>query len=262
VNDDQEPDHAVTVSDYALDEYEVTVGRFRRFVQAYPGSRPSAGAGSHPSIAGTEWQSEWGSNLPADQATLIAGVKCNATYQTWTDSPDARENKPINCVSWYEAFAFCIWDGGRLATEAEFEYAAAGGSEDRLYPWGSTDPWTDPSLLIFGCRYNGSLGSLCTGVENIAPVGSAPTGNARWGHADLAGSMDEWIFDWYDDTWYQSAAATGSGIVNLTPRPSGDRGKRGAWFGHGSSETFQSAARGSHFPWDRTEYFGIRCARP
>ena len=52
-------------------------------------------------------------------------------YQTWTANND---NLPMNCITWFEAFAFCIWDGGRLPTELEWNYAAAGGSSQNVYP--------------------------------------------------------------------------------------------------------------------------------
>jgi hypothetical protein len=56
----------------------------------------------------------------------------------WADPPDAAHaNLPMNCMNWYEAFAFCAWDGGRLPTEAEWNYAAAGGDQQRAYPWSS-----------------------------------------------------------------------------------------------------------------------------
>ncbi len=51
-------------------------------------------------------------------------------------APGTNETYAINCMTWYEAFAFWVWAGGRLPIEAEWEYAAAGGDENRLYPWG------------------------------------------------------------------------------------------------------------------------------
>ena len=58
-------------------------------------------------------------------------LKCYPGYQTWLDTPGTptEEDYPINCIDWYEAFAFCIWDGGYLPTEAEWGYAAAGGQQ-------------------------------------------------------------------------------------------------------------------------------------
>ena len=192
----EQPEHPSTVSTFAMDKYEITVGRFRKFVDAYVDnttSAPADGAGANPNIPGTGWQSAWNTSLPATKAELLDAthISCAETWHTWTDSPGTaeQENRALNCVDWYEAFAFCIWDGGRLATESEWEYAAAGGSENRLYPWGSAAPTA--SLAVFGCQ--DYPGGRCV----FLPVGSTLAGNGKWGHADLAGNAWEWTFDWY-----------------------------------------------------------------
>lgn len=187
------PEHPMTVAPFALDKYEVTVGRFRQFVGAYSGNTktvPAAGSGANDSVPNSGWNSDWNVRLPDDQALLTRRLKCSDDAQTWTDAPGANETLPINCVNWYEAFAFCVWDGGRLATESEWEYAAAGGDQNLLYPWGSDTP--DCTRANFGgpdkaCGPKGKIG--------IAPVGSYAAGSGHYGHADLAGNLYEWVLD-------------------------------------------------------------------
>src|SRR5205814_5051728 len=101
-----------TVSDFYLDKYEITVARFRAFIEAGSGTRtrpPAEGAGAHPRIAGSGWRSAWNGKLARDTAVLKAGLKCHPSYQSWTDEPGDNERKPVNCVDWYTAFAFCAW---------------------------------------------------------------------------------------------------------------------------------------------------------
>ncbi|RLB49122.1 MAG: hypothetical protein DRI90_24810, partial [Deltaproteobacteria bacterium] len=185
-----QPEHNATVASFYLDRFEATVGRFRNFVDQYDGTPPANGEAAHPLISGSGWNSAWDGNLPVDQAALINNIKCDETYQTWTDSVGTNESYPVNCVSWYEAFAFCIWDGGRLPTGAEWEYAAAGGSDNRLFPWGQALP---------GC---GQANCSEEGNSPLIAVGSYAGGQGRWGHDDLAGSMLEWTLDYYDVNRY------------------------------------------------------------
>jgi formylglycine-generating enzyme required for sulfatase activity len=174
--------YPATVRDFFLDKYEITVGRFRKFVEAGQGTQASApgiGAGGHPLIGGSGWDPGWNTMLAADVAGLKKAINCTSP-PNWTDTPGANENHPMDCMDWYTAFAFCAWDGGRLATEAEWTYAAAGGSEQRAYPWGSTVP--DNTYAVFN--------------STVQIVGSkAPKGNGKWGQADLAGNLWEWVLD-------------------------------------------------------------------
>src|ERR1051325_8185214 len=174
-----------TISGFRLDKYEVTVARFRAFVEQDQGTQsnpPVVGSGTHPHLPGSGWQAPWTQNLPADKAALIAGLACDAAFQTWTDTPYANENKPMNCLSWYEAAAFCAWDGGFLPTEAEWNYAAAGGDEQRAYPW--SDPARSTSIDSSRGSYSDTTGCIGDGQpactrSDLLDVGSRPAGDGR-----------------------------------------------------------------------------------
>jgi formylglycine-generating enzyme required for sulfatase activity len=251
---DELPEHSATVASFNLDTFEVTVGRFRAFVQQYDGTGPAEGVAAHPLIAGSGWQAAWNSSLPPFQADFISRLNCNHNYQTWTDTPGVNELYPINCVSWYEAFAFCAWDGGRLPTEAEWEYAAAGGDENRLFPWGQQTP--DNTLAVFNCQWGGTPGSCAP--NDLAPVGSAPGGRARWGHHDAAGSMAEWAFDGYSGGWYSAAGNSCINCANLVD--SSLRVGRGAhWAFYAAG--LRAVQRYGYQPTTRGSYLGFRCAR-
>ena len=187
-----------TVSTFRLDKYLVTVGRFRQFVSEWSGGsgldggtgyEPPAGSGKHtylnsckglansgdPGTYETGWDATDDSNIAPTNINLTCDPSY-ASYATWTNTAGSQENLPINCVNWYESYAFCIWDGGFLPSEAEWEYAAAGGSQQREYPWGSMAPGkkcpgAGCEYAIYGCYYPSGSGS-CTGVTNIAPVGT------------------------------------------------------------------------------------------
>jgi formylglycine-generating enzyme required for sulfatase activity len=109
---------------------------------------------------------------------------------------------PISNLNWYEAYAFCIWDGGFLPSEAEALYAAAGGAEQREYPWGSTDPGTSYQYAIWNCNYSANS-SACMAVTpyGVAPVDTATLGIGAWGQMDLVGNVAQWSLDWGVGVW-------------------------------------------------------------
>jgi sulfatase modifying factor 1 len=251
-NRDNNANYPATVSDFRLDKYEITVGRFRAFVTAGMGTQanpPLPGTGENPHWPGSGWDSTWNTNLVA-AGGLAAAVQCNTAQQTWTGNED---NRPMNCITWYEAFAFCIWDGGRLSTELEWNYAAAGGNEQRLYAWGNTAPGADATLAVYGCYYGAITPGTCTGIANIAPVGSAPAGNGRWGQADLAGNLWECNLD-----WYTAYPATCNDCINLLTAYG--RVSRGGIF-YADASILPSSYRSYYPPLMRDYGLGARCAR-
>jgi formylglycine-generating enzyme len=179
------------VSLFYPDALEVTVGRFANFVEDFENwlaaGHPKQGAGEHLLIAGTGWKEEW--PLPVSRAGL-EHVVSTCTVSTY-DERETEPELPMNCVNWYEAFAFCIWDGKRLLTEAEWEMVAKGGAEDRTYPWGDS-PEPTPDHAVYGYLADGSPEAS---PFDVLPVGSRPLGTSRDGSRDMAGSVAEWVFD-------------------------------------------------------------------
>jgi formylglycine-generating enzyme required for sulfatase activity len=156
--DDEKPAHRVSLTrGYWIDVHEVTNAAYQAFV-AQGGYTKQA----HWSEAGWAWLAK------QDAASLPAA--CEGT------GPEL----PRRCVTWYEAEAYAHWRGGRLPTEAEWEFAAR-GPESRIYPWGET---FDPSR----CNVVDSKGAV--------PVGSYPGGVSWVGLHDMAGNAMEWVADW------------------------------------------------------------------
>jgi sulfatase modifying factor 1 len=268
---------SATVSGFRLDKYLVTVGRFRQFVNAVlppdggVGWLPPAGSGKHTHLNGGNglnatgggYESGWDAadwNNTTDINPTTANLTSCAAYSTWTASAGSRENLPINCVNWWESYAFCIWDGGFLPSEAEWEYAAAGGSQQLEYPWGTTAPGTacpgtGCQYAIYNCDYPSGTGS-CTGVANIAPVGYAASGASLWGQLDLEGEVYEWNLDWY--ATYVDPCPDCANLTAATYRTL--RGGYYDLFGSAAS-SLAPPERVEAPPTRRLSELGLRCAR-
>jgi formylglycine-generating enzyme required for sulfatase activity len=250
---------SATVSGFVLDRFETTVGRFRAFVASGGGTRaqpPEVGAGAHPQIAASGWRAEWNEHLAPTTVELTRGLACGPSA-TWTDAAGATETSPINCVSWYEAFAFCAWDGGRLPTEAEWNLAAAGGEQERERPWSpSAGASIDRSRAVYGEASPFAAGSC------------SPSGDGRWGHADLVGNLWEWTLDANAGDGLLPRDGASPCALDGLPMPCRDcaglegptRVSRGGGFGM-PSIAMRAAIRRADDPASRFPVMGLRCAR-
>jgi formylglycine-generating enzyme required for sulfatase activity len=160
----------------------------------------------------------------------------------------------MNCITWYESFAFCAWDGGFLPTEAEWNYAAAGGSEQRAYPWSS------PGTMAIDCsdaNYTTAT-SPCVSAPNgaVSPVGSySPKSDGKWGQADLAGNLWEKVLDIWEDPYAISPCNNCADMAMIDARTV----RGGAYNADlGSART---AYRYFDPPYERYIEMGVRCAR-
>ena len=239
-----------TISDFRLDKYEVTVGRFRAFVNAGLGSQdnpPLTRSGAHANILSSGWDSSWNTSLPPNRTELLIKLKCDPDAQ-WTDQPGSNENRPMNCLTWFEAMAFCAWDGGYLPTEAEWNYAATGGGQQRAFPWSM--PAASLTVDLQHASYN--VDGMVNGP--LLVVGSLPLGDGRWGQSDLAGNVAEWVLDF--TAAYPSMCVDCANLATTASRQS-----RGGGFGHGKS-FLRTAFRVGVAPLNGSSLTGVRCARP
>jgi formylglycine-generating enzyme required for sulfatase activity len=148
---------------------------------------------------------------------------------------------PVINVTWDQARTFCEWRNARLPTEAEWEKAARGGLEGKLYPWGGESP--DCQRANFrGC------------VGDTSQAGSYPANG--YGLFDMAGNVWEWVADWYGANYYASSPSE---------KPAGpDSGdsrvvRGGSWYV--SANVVRSAVRYAYAPADRSSNLGFRCSR-
>lgn len=246
----------VTVSSFRLDRFEVTVGRMRQFIASYDDwiaqGQPEQDLGEHPLIPGSGWQApRFSEQLPADAGEFEERLRnCGPTpFSTYAEA--SSDQVPLNCASWFEAAAFCAWDGGRLPTLREFAYAAVGGAEQRLYPWGN-EPEPSRVYALFGCSIN-TFDPVCT-IAEVTPVGARQLGAGLFGHDDLSGSMSEWVLD--------VEAPLGrpcTDCADLGPDEGLRRWREGNWLT--DAEAMKNGPFPALPPGERNFFLGLRCAR-
>lgn len=177
--DANEKPRTVSVAGFALDRHEVTNTQFSAFVKA-------TGHVTDPerSATGYVWTDKW---RPVAGATWRRPNGPESTI-------DGKGNHPVVQVSQRDAAAYCAWRGGRLPTEAEWEFAAR-GKDGRRYAWGEAAPAqagkSDDRRANYGTD-NCCAPDATDGYRTTAPVGSFPAGRSPFGLHDMAGNVWEW----------------------------------------------------------------------
>ncbi|MCP4539108.1 MAG: SUMF1/EgtB/PvdO family nonheme iron enzyme [Chloroflexi bacterium] len=220
-----EPVRMVMLDAFYIDQYEVTNAQFAAFLNEQ----------RTDSIIVT--------TFPKARSQWVHLYPQNDVWQ----ADESYADHPVVLANWFDAQAYCEWRGGRLPTEAEWEKAAR-GTNGREYPWS-----------------NSFSAGLCNTRESEVggpmPVGSySPEGDSPYGCADMAGNVQEWVHDWFQEDYYS---------VSPSSNPPGpDSGthkvmRGGDWMNGNGQDMARTSTRGSHaIPTYRNIDVGFRCVVP
>ncbi len=222
------PYHEITLSEYSIDKYEVTLGQYTECIEA--------GACNNNDEYEIHYQT-------------------NSEYHKCNIGTMGKESYPVNCISWYGAKAYCEWKGKRLPTEAEWEKAAR-GTDGRQYPWGN-----EKVSCEYAVMYDNDYEMPGCGTWSTLPIGSRPEGASPYGIYDMTGNVWEWVKDWYGAGYYSQSP-------DLNPKGPGEtigsmnyKVVRGGSM-ETSSEYLSIFSRSYSQPYYKNKYlFGFRCAK-
>lgn len=257
-SDGEGPVRKVVVDSFYIDKYAVTNEKFEQFVKETNYVTEAEQFG---------WTYVFYSFL--SEATLRGNpervpqvpwwVPVKGAYWRQPEGPDStiqnRLNHPVVHISWNDAKVFCEWSGKRLPTEAEWEFAARGGLEQKKYPWGD-------DLIVNGkhqCNiWQGEFPTKNTARDGY--IGTYPVDAFRpngYGLFNMAGNVWEWCEDWFSPNYHSSSLMNnpkgpGTGTIKSM--------RGGSYLCHKSyCNRYRVAARSSNTPDSSTGNIGFRC---
>ncbi len=261
LDDGEGPIRLVVLDSFYLDINPVTNQQFAEFVQATGYQTESEQFG---------WSFVFQGHIPTERYSALVKARvpvapwwCQVEGADWKhpEGPEsnieARPEHPVVQVSWNDALAYCNWAGKRLPTEAEWEYAARGGLEQNIYPWGNE---LTPNGRHLCNVWQGEfpVNDLAEdGYAGTCPVEAFPPNG--YGLNVITGNAWEWCADWFDPTHHIWATRTNP----VGPRDGNSKVmKGGSYLCHKSyCNRYRVSARSSNTPDSATTHMSFRCVR-
>jgi sulfatase modifying factor 1 len=257
--DGEGPARTVTVAPFAIARTAITNAQFREFVRA---------TGHVTDADRIGWSYVFHAMVTTEGRTRTVGRSGEAPWwlavrgATWSrpEGPGSswrhRPDHPVVHVSWNDAAAYCRWSGTRLPTEAEWEYAAAGGLDGARFPWGDDlEPGGTHRCNVWQGEFP-HHDTAADGHAGTAPVQTYPPNG--FGLFQMTGNTWEWCADWWSGTWH---AEPGAPRTDPTGPPTGTVRvlKGGSFLCHASyCNRYRVAARSSNTPDSSTAHMGFR----